>query len=74
MRPSHETIEADALLREGEAANFLKLSVRTLQAWRCQGLGPAFCTAGRAIRYRRSDLARWVEAHIVNPAEREAKR
>jgi predicted DNA-binding transcriptional regulator AlpA len=55
----------DALLTEVEAADLLRMSERTLQAWRGQGRGPAFVRAGRAIRYRRSDLAIWIEAHVV---------
>jgi excisionase family DNA binding protein len=52
------------LLYEQEAAHFLSLSVRTLQAWRVRGGGPRFCKIGRAVRYRRSDLATWVDAQI----------
>jgi excisionase family DNA binding protein len=46
-----------SLLSEIEAARYLGISVRTLQAWRVRGGGPTFCRLGlRAIRYRRSDL------------------
>lgn len=55
----------DALLTEVEAADLLRMSERTLQAWRTQARGPTFVRAGRAIRYRRSDLLAWIEAHIV---------
>jgi predicted DNA-binding transcriptional regulator AlpA len=58
--------ESDALLVEIEAADLLKLSARTLQAWRTNGQGPAFVRAGRAIRYRRSDIAAWVAANTVS--------
>lgn len=57
--------DPDELLNEVQAADFLKMSIRTLQAWRCRGEGPAFVRAGRAIRYRRSDLIRWIEANSV---------
>jgi hypothetical protein len=60
--------DVDALLTEGEAADFLKLSVRTLQAWRLRVAGPAFIHVGRAIRYRRRDLINWVEANTVSPS------
>jgi predicted DNA-binding transcriptional regulator AlpA len=62
-----ETTSGDALLRETDAANFLKLSIRTLQAWRSSGVGPAFVRAGRAVRYRQSDLINWIEANVVCP-------
>lgn len=53
----------DALLTEVQAADFLSLSIRTLQAWRLRGAGPAYVQAGRAVRYRRRDLIAWIETH-----------
>jgi hypothetical protein len=58
----------DTLLTEAEASEFLKLSVRTLQAWRIRVAGPAFVHVGRAIRYRRRDLIVWIEANTVSPS------
>ena len=55
------------LLNEVQAAKVLNLSTRTLQAWRTKGSGPAFVRAGRAIRYRISDIAAWVEDNVVPP-------
>jgi len=57
----------DALLSESQASDLLFLSVRTLQAWRCKGTGPAFVRAGRAVRYRRGDLVSWVDSNRVFP-------
>jgi Helix-turn-helix domain len=57
----------DELLTEVQAADFLRLSVRTLQAWRARKFGPAFVRAGRAIRYRRRDLIAWIEANTTSP-------
>jgi hypothetical protein len=57
----------DELLTEMHAADSLRLSVRTLQAWRTKGFGPAFVRAGRAVRYRRRDLITWIEANTVSP-------
>jgi predicted DNA-binding transcriptional regulator AlpA len=61
---SHD-IDPDALLTEIHAADFLSMSVRTLQSWRGQGRGPAHVQAGRAIRYRRSDLIDWIRRNTV---------
>ncbi len=61
--------DAEALLMEVHAARFLNLSVRTLQAWRIKGCGPAYVQAGRAIRYRRSDLLSWINDHVVTSAK-----
>jgi hypothetical protein len=63
-----KTVDADALLMEAEAADFLRLSVRTLQAWRLRIAGPAFVQVGRAVRYRRRDLIAWIEANTVSPS------
>lgn len=45
---------------EKVAAAYLNVSCRTLQAWRLRGGGPAFVRVGRAIRYDRSDLDRYI--------------
>jgi phage terminase Nu1 subunit (DNA packaging protein) len=45
------------VLNEAQAALYLNVSPRTLQDWRCKGLGPIFCRMGaRSVRYRRADL------------------
>lgn len=55
-----------ALLTEVQAAEVLNVSIRTLQAWRLRGGGPRFVRlSGRAVRYRNSDLASYIEAHTV---------
>jgi hypothetical protein len=63
-----QNLDHDTLLTEAEASEFLKLSVRTLQAWRIRVAGPAFVQVGRAIRYRRRDLIVWIEANTVSPS------
>ena len=50
----------DPNLDEKETARFLKLKVKTLQAWRCRGDGPRFLKLGRAVRYRLSDIEAFV--------------
>lgn len=63
-RVSMSDESATHLLHEQEAAKFLSLSFRTLQAWRVRGEGPHFCKIGRAVRYRRHDLIAWVETQV----------
>ena len=58
------TADPDALLTEAQAAKFLNLSDRTLQAWRLRGGGPPFVRCGRCVRYRRQDLRAYVDARI----------
>ncbi len=48
------------LIDENRAAEFLRLTPRTLQALRQKGGGPKFCRlSARCIRYRRHDLNAW---------------
>lgn len=52
-----------AMLDTKAAAEHLGLAKVTLDMWRSQGRGPRFVKMGRAVRYRMSDLDRWVEDH-----------
>jgi hypothetical protein len=54
-----------SLIDEKLAAEFLKLSQRTLQGYRYRGGGPKYIAlSSRCVRYRRIDLLRWAEAHM----------
>jgi excisionase family DNA binding protein len=53
------------LLTEKQAAEFLSVSVRTLQAWRVRGAPPPFVKIGRAVRYQRRALLEFLEQHTV---------
>jgi hypothetical protein len=65
MNAAQYRADHDELLTEAQAADFLKLSIRTLQAWRIRPAGPSFVRAGRAIRYQRCELIAWVDANTV---------
>lgn len=55
IRPNPES-----LLRPENAADFLCVSRRTLEAWRHRGGGPRYVRiSSRCIRYERSDLIDW---------------
>ena len=58
--------DLDAALNENQAAEFLGVSVRTLQAWRVRGGGPPYCKIGRAVRYQRRALVKFQEDHTVS--------
>ena len=65
MKPDEIYRPFDDLYRkidEQEAAEYLGLSPRTLQAWRTRGGGPPFCKIGRAVRYDRKSLDEWTTA------------
>ena len=54
-----------ALLTENDAAAYLKLTARALQAWRYRGDGPQYVRiSARAIRYRPEDLESWIEERL----------
>ncbi|TDJ70671.1 MAG: DNA-binding protein [Proteobacteria bacterium] len=68
MKPlnASETTGPDTLIDEITAAGTLKVSTRALQKWRSSGGGPPFVRlSSRAIRYRRSDLAEWIESRLT---------
>jgi len=58
--------QLDELLTEQSAAERLHLSVKTLQAWRVRGFGPAFVRLGRRVLYRTSSLQEYIEANTFN--------
>lgn len=47
------------------AARYVDLSPSTLAKLRCAGGGPEYIKLGRAVRYERAALDRWVETHRV---------
>lgn len=63
----------DPLLTEIEAAQLRKQSVRTLQGERYRGDGCSFVRLGRSIRYRRSDVLKFIESHVKKRETREAR-
>ena len=67
--------EERQLLREDEAAQFCDVSPRSLQRWRWAGNGPRFIRLGGtrrgAVRYRRSDLERYLEERTINTTSEE---
>ncbi len=47
-------------------------TVNTLMSDRYQGVGLPFIKVGRSIRYRKSDVVNYIEAHVFN-STREAR-
>jgi len=52
----------DRYLTNEEAANFLRLSPRTLEKHRVLGGGPRFRKFGRRVLYAIADLEAWADA------------
>ena len=65
-----------ATLNIAEAATYLGIAKSTLYTWRTRrpGFGPRAVKAGGALRYRRSDLDAWIDAHaearVLDPDDR----
>ena len=55
-------------MREKEAAAYLGVSIKTMQAWRHQCRGPKYYRLGRVCVYRQADLDQYMEAGAVHPA------
>ncbi|MGL5823489.1 MAG: helix-turn-helix transcriptional regulator [Nocardioides sp.] len=57
---------APATMSIAQAAAYVGISKSTLYTWRTRrpGFGPRAVKAGAALRYRRSDLDAWIDAHI----------
>ena len=50
-------------LTNNEAAEYLRMSPRTLEGYRVRGGGPAFCKVGRRVVYVLQDLDAWVQGN-----------
>lgn len=57
-----QEILSNRFISERDAADYLGVSVKTVQAWRAKGDGPKFAKFGRAVRYQLNELTRWAEA------------
>lgn len=55
----------DELLTVLELAEYLDVPIKTLYAWRYRGEGPAGFRIGRHVRYRRSDVQRWIQQRLA---------
>src|SRR5262245_1515925 len=51
----------DQIYTERDTARFLDVTVSCLRKWRAREFGPPYLQIGRMIRYRKSDVKRWLE-------------
>jgi predicted DNA-binding transcriptional regulator AlpA len=61
----------EPLIPEQEIAAAIGVKPQTLSAWRNQGEGPRFVKVGKLVRYRTSDINRWLATRLVEPTRRE---
>ena len=53
-------IMSDILLTENQVAELLQIKPATLKRWRWSRVGPTFCKIGGSIRYKRSELEKFI--------------
>ena len=61
-----------AFCTQSEAADFLRLSERTLERWRVEGDGPTFRRFGRRVVYAKSDLEAWADTRCFQNTSSQA--
>lgn len=62
-----------ALMAEEQAAAFIGVTRRSLQAWRINGNGPQYVKiSARCVRYRRMDLIQWSEKRLQTSTSKDA--
>ncbi|WP_018716638.1 helix-turn-helix domain-containing protein [Arhodomonas aquaeolei] len=61
------TSTSRTVLTQAEAADYLRVTRRTLYRWRHERRGPRWTYAGRQIRYRRTDLDSYLDARTAEP-------
>lgn len=57
----------DVIFNTNEAAAYLRVSAAVVRLWRTQGRGATYFRAGRLIRYRKSELDRWIARQSREP-------
>jgi predicted DNA-binding transcriptional regulator AlpA len=63
----HVAKSDDELLTIDEAAAIVRAPVATLRYWRHLGTGPRSFRVGRAVRYWRTEVLRWLDDQSNNP-------
>lgn len=63
--PPNGILAASQVVDERQAAAYLSLSVKTLQARRAAHRAPPFLKIGRSVRYRLQDLDDFLSAHRI---------
>lgn len=67
MPPEHvlQGDDAGALLDPDQLSILLKVPKGTIYQWRHRGIGPRSIRVGRHLRYRRSDVERWLDERSI---------
>lgn len=57
-------LQGARLLSAQELADYLDVPLKTIYAWRYRGRGPRGFRVGRHVRFRWSDVQRWVSEQL----------
>jgi len=60
---------SERLLPPEVVAKILGVAVKTLANWRAAGTGPPYVRVEHSIRYRESDVARWIAEKRIRPLD-----
>ena len=63
--PTDKPHQEEAMVREGEIAEFLNVKVATLRHWRATEQGPRWYKLGGAVRYKVGDIQTWLDSRRV---------
>lgn len=50
------------LIRAADVAKMVRVSVKTVRRWECDGLMPAAIRIGRALNWRGTEIEAWIAA------------
>lgn len=53
-----------------DVATTIDVTVETLAQWRQAGTGPNYVKLGKAVFYRRSDIAEWIDSSVTVPGKK----
>ena len=65
-------MEHQTYLTQIEAADFLRISERSLERWRVEGTGPRFRRFGRRVVYAKSDVETWADGRCFQSTSSES--
>ena len=58
------------IMTEADVAELMQVTVRTVQGWRYNKIGPPYTKIGGTIRYRRSQILEWMSDQRTEPSNR----
>ncbi len=62
--PERDHTLPEVLWDEIHVGEVVRATPKTLQSWRCKGTGPPYVKLNHLVRYRPSDVRRWLESKI----------